>query len=62
MIGEGISVENWWSVTKGGDHVDLGGKPVLVLSVRATCTGVGLNLCLCSERPATNQIGVECKF
>jgi hypothetical protein len=60
VIGEGMSVENWWSVTDGGETVYLGGEPV-PLSVRATWSGLGLNLRLRSERPATNQISVEYK-
>jgi hypothetical protein len=57
-----MSVENWWSVSDGGETVDLGGEPVPLLSVRATWTGLGLNLRLRGERLATNQIGFEYKF
>jgi hypothetical protein len=35
--------ENWWSVTDGGETVDLGGEPVPMLPVRATWNGLGLN-------------------
>jgi len=57
-----MSAGNWWSVTAGGETVYFGGEPVPLLPVRATWSGLGLNLRLRSERPATNQIGVEYKF
>jgi len=57
-----MSVENWRSAAEGGETVYLGGEPVSMLSVRATWSGLGLNLRLRSERPATNQIGLEYMF
>ena len=53
VIGEGMSVGSWWSVTDEGQTVDLGGKPAAVF-VRATWTGLELNLPLRSESPAFN--------
>ena len=48
-----MSVDSWWSVTDEGQTVDLGGKPAAVF-VRATWTGLELNLPLRSESPAFN--------